>query len=164
MLLVKDAADKRGLVASYAWPNMDSPTLLTIPDILGDGTPELAAAGLNTSTNRYQLQIKDGNDRNNTLYNITWPNRYSDVSFHVFNDMDGDGLADVALQGLNTTSGNHELVIVNAINRNTLAIFYLGSNWDGTPTVYQIGDTDGDGAPNVVLFGVNVGQAEFTLH
>ncbi|WP_458731460.1 hypothetical protein, partial [Alteromonas alvinellae] len=78
----------------------DSPTLLTIPDISGDDTPELAAAGLNTNTNRYQLQIKDGSDRNNTLNNITWPNRWSNVSFHVFDDMDGDGLADVVLQGL----------------------------------------------------------------
>lgn len=164
MLLVKDAVDKRGLVASYAWPGMDSPTLLTIPDISGDGTPELAAAGLNTATNRYQLQIKDGSDRNNTLNNITWPNRYSDVSFHVFNDMDGDGLADVVLQGLNTSSGNHELVIVNTANRNTITTINLGSDWDSAPTVYQIGDTDGDGVPNVVVFGGNVGQAVFKLH
>ena len=164
MLLVKDAADKRGLVASYAWPNMDSPTLLTIPDISGDGTPELAAAGLNTATNRYQLQIKDGSDRNNTLNNITWPNRYSDVSFHVFNDMDDDGLADVVLQGLNTTSGNYELVIVNAVNRNTITTINLGSDWDSAPTVYQVGDTDGDGVPNVVVFGLINAQAVFKLH
>lgn len=164
MLLVKDAADKRGLVASYAWPSMDSPTLLTIPDISGDGTPELAAAGLNTATNRYQLQIKDGSDRNNTLNNITWPNRYSDVSFHVFNDMDGDGLVDVVLQGLNTTSGNYELVIVNAANRNTITTINLGGDWDSAPTVYQIGDTDGDGVPNLVVFGGNEGQAVFKLH
>ena len=163
MLLVKDAADKRGLVASYAWPNMDSPTLLTIPDISGDGTPELAAAGLNTATNRYQLQIKDGSDRNNTLNNITWPNRYSDVSFHVFNDMDDDGLADVVLQGLNTTSGNYELVIVNAVNRNTITTINLGSDWDSAPTVYQVGDTDGDGVPNVVVFGSNEGKTSFTF-
>ena len=164
MLLVKDAADKRGLVASYAWPGMDSPTLLTIPDISGDGTPELAAAGLNTATNRYQLQIKDGSDRNNTLNNITWPNRYSDVSFHVFNDMDDDGLADVVLQGLNTTSGNYELVIVNAVNRNTITTINLGSDWDSAPTVYQVGDTDGDGVPNVVVFGLINAQAVFKLH
>ena len=97
MLLVKDAADKRGLVASYAWPGMDSPTLLTIPDISSDDTPELAAAGLNTNTNRYQLQIKDGADRGNTLSNITWSNRLSNVSFHVFNDMDGDGVPNVVV-------------------------------------------------------------------
>tara|TARA_Y100000310_G_scaffold33909_1_gene32041 strand:+ start:8745 stop:12983 length:4239 start_codon:yes stop_codon:yes gene_type:complete len=163
MLLVKDAVDKRGLVASYAWPGMDSPTLLTIPDISGDGTPELAAAGLNTATNRYQLQIKDGSDRNNTLNNITWPNRYSDVSFHVFNDMDDDGLADVVLQGLNTTSGNYELVIVNAVNRNTITTINLGSDWDSAPTVYQVGDTDGDGVPNVVVFGTKSEQAMFEL-
>jgi hypothetical protein len=164
MLLVKDAADKRGLVASYAWPGMDSPTLLTIPDISGDDTPELAAAGLNTNTNRYQLQIKDGSDRNNTLNNITWPNRWSNVSFHVFDDMDGDGAADVALQGKNTSSGNHELIIVNALNRVTVATMNLGSDWDSAPTVYQIGDTDGDGVPNVVVFGINENKAMFTLH
>jgi hypothetical protein len=164
MLLAKDAVDKRGLVASYAWPGMDSPTLLIIPDISSDGTPELAAAGLNTNTNRYQLQIKDGSDRNNTLNNITWPNRYSDVSFHVLNDMDGDDLPDVALQGLNTASGNYELVIVNAVNRNTIATMDLGSDWDSAPTVYQVGDTDGDGMPNVVVFGASNAEAAFKLH
>lgn len=87
-------------------------------------------------------------DRNNTLSNITRPNRYSDVSFHVFNDIDGDGLADVVLKGLNTTSGNYELVIVNAANRNTITTINLGIDWDSA----HIGDTDGDGVPNVVVF------------
>lgn len=164
MLLIKDATDKRGLVASYAWPSMNSPSLLTIPDISGDDALELAAAGLNTATNRYQLQIKDGSDRNNTLSNITWPNRWSEVSFHVLDDMDSDGLADVALQGLNSTSGSYELVIVNAANRNNISTINLGSDWDNTPTVYQIGDTDSDGVPNIVVFGTKSEQAMFELH
>jgi len=78
--------------------------------------------------------------------------------------MDGDGLADVVLQGLNTSSGNHELVIVSTANRNTITTINLGSDWDSAPTVYQIGDTDGDGVPNVVVFGGNEGQAVFKLH
>lgn len=143
---------------------MDSPTLLTIPDLSGDGTSELAAAGLNTTTNRYQLQIKDGADRNNALNNITWPNRWSDISFHVFEDMDGDGTAEVALQGENTSSGHHELIIVNALNRDTVATINLGRNWDSTPTVYQLGDTDGDGVPNILAFGSKEGQAAFTIY
>ncbi|CAA0305929.1 conserved hypothetical protein [Alteromonas alvinellae] len=86
------------------------------------------------------------------------------MSFHVFDDMDGDGAADVALQGLNNSSGNHELVIVNAVNRNTIITINLGSDWDRAPTVYQIGDTDGDGVPNVVVLGVQSGQAEFATY
>ena len=164
MLIIKDAVDKRGIVASYAWPGMDSPTLLTIPDISGDGTPELAAAGLNNATNRYQLQIKDGADRSNTLSNITWSNRWSNVSFHVFDDMDGDGLADVALQGLNTTSGRYELVVVNAATRDTITTINLGSDWDSAPTVYQVGDTDGDGVPNVVVFGGKAEHFSFIIY
>ena len=163
MFMIKDATEIRGLVATYAWPNMNNPTLLTIPDISSDGTPELAAAGLNTETNRYQLQIKDGSNRNITLSNITWPNRWDDVSFHVFDDMDGDGLADVALQGVNRTSGNHQLAIVNAKNGESITIMNLGSDWDSAPTVYQIGDTDGDGVPNVVVFGGGKDDAYF-LH
>ena len=72
--------------------------------------------------------------------------------------MNGDGLADVVLQGLNTTSGNYELVIVNAVNRNTITTINLGSDWDSAPTIYQIGDTDGDGVPNVVAFGGSMEQ------
>ncbi len=164
MLIIKDAVDKRGIVASYAWPSMESPTLLTIPDISGDGTHELAAAGLNTDTNRYQLQIKDGADRSNTLSNITWPNRWSDVSFHVFEDMDGDGLPDVALQGINRTSGNHQLAIVNAKSGESISIMNLGSDWDSAPTIYQIGDTDEDGVPNVVVFGVKAEHSSFIIY
>ena len=164
MFMIKDATEIRGLVATYAWPNMDNPTLLTIPDISSDGTPELAAAGLNTETNRYQLQIKDGSNRNITLSNITWPNRWDDVSFHVLDDMNGDGLADVALQGVNRTSGNHQLAIVNAKNGETITIMNLGSDWDTPPTVYQIGDTDGDGLPNVVVFRGGEGRTEFALY
>ena len=164
MLIIKDAVDKRGIVASYAWPGMDSPTLLTIPDISGDGTPELAAAGLNNATNRYQLQIKDGADRSNTLSNITWSNRWSNVSFHVFDDMDGDGLAEVALQGLNTTSGRYELVVVNATTRETITTINLGSDWDSAPIVYQVGDTDGDDVPNVVVFGGKAEHFSFIIY
>jgi phage-related protein len=164
MLIIKDAVDKRGIVASYAWPGMDSPTLLTIPDISGDSTPELAAAGLNNATNRYQLQIKDGADRSNTLSNITWSNRWSNVSFHVFDDMDGDGLADVALQGLNTTSGRYELVVVNAATRETITTINLGSDWDSAPIVYQVGDTDGDGAPNVLVFWGKAEHFSFIIY
>jgi len=78
--------------------------------------------------------------------------------------MDGDGAAEVALKGENTTSGNHELIIVNTINRDTLATINLGSNWDSTTAVYQLGDTDGDGVPNVLVFGSKKGKTAFTIY
>jgi hypothetical protein len=76
--------------------------------------------------------------------------------------MDGADLPDVPIQGLNTTSGKNELVIVSAANCKTIATMNLVSDWDSPPTVYQIGDTDGDGMPNLVVFGGKKEQ-EFKL-
>ncbi|MBR9785125.1 MAG: hypothetical protein GYB34_12305 [Gammaproteobacteria bacterium] len=132
-LIVKDGLSPRGVLSIYAWPDLINTVFGRINDITEDGLDEFALGGFSVSRNRWLLQIKDGQDRSTLLHNVSWANKWSDASLHILNDIDGDGIKDVALLGVRS---NYELAY--KLSRDGYAnevIVDLGSEWVSKPYV-----------------------------
>lgn len=152
-LIVKDGTDPTGALRLHAWPaQILSAKFFAIPDINGDGVDEVAAAGLRTN-GRHQFQIQDGVDRNSVLVNYNLNLNLQNISYHVLPDMTNDGLAEIGFMGVNNV-GDYELNIRDGnIANGQLKVDNLGSDWLQAPSITSLGDTDGDGVPNLLISG-----------
>lgn len=154
-LIVKDGTDPRGALRLHAWPSaIISAELFVIPDMNGDGVDEVAAAGMRKN-GRHQFQIQDATDRNNVLVNYNLNLKLEGVSYHVLPDLTGDGIAEIGFMGINNTS-EYELVICDGnYSQIALSVENLGTGWSEEPTITNLGDTDNDGLPNLLVHGKN---------
>lgn len=153
-LIVKDGTEPRGALAIYAWPDMSNTTLVRVADSNGDGVPEIALGGLNTK-GRWQLQIKDGQDRNNTIKNITWPANGLTGSLHVMGDLDGDGKDELALLEKEENDVFNLNIKLSKEDYATEATFELSNDWEIEPTISGI-DVNGDGVIERLAWGRDI--------
>lgn len=155
-LTVKDGTDPKGAEAIYGWPELRNITLLRLADLTGDNIAEIGLGGKNTN-GRWQLLIKDGQDRNSAISNVTWPgNNVSDGIYNI-GDIDGDAKDDVALLEivLKDEVGHVQFVIkFSKSDYTTEATLDMGSDWQTFPTISQF-DIDGDGMPEWVAWGLD---------
>lgn len=141
-LITKSGASKKGSLGIYAWSsNMVGASFMSVEDISGDGAPDFAAAGFRTDSNRYQMLIKDGQDRNSTVAIIGWPGNWDNTSFHEVGDQNEDGITDYALFGRNISSNDWELVFKGADGKPSGSI-NLGDNWEGKPELNVLSGDD----------------------
>lgn len=139
-LIVKDGLSPRGALSIYAWPDLTDIVFGQVADYTNDDIGEFALGGFNESKNRWQLQVKDGQNRNATLNNVSWANRWSDASLHILDDIDGDGQSDFALLGKRT---NYELALKASRDGYTSeTIIDLGSTWQIKPNIGFISSTN----------------------
>ena len=132
-LIIKSGLSPRGALSIYAWPDLTDIIFGQFDDYTNDGIAEFALGGFSADKNRWQLQIKDGQDRNSTLNNVSWANKWSDVSLHILQDVDGDGLNDLALLGKRT---NYEIALKSSRDGfSSETILDLGSTWQVKPNI-----------------------------
>jgi hypothetical protein len=154
-LINKEGADPKGALRIFGWSDdMQDAKFFRIPDMNNDGVDEVAAAG-RRSNGRYQFMIKDGADRNSVLANHNLNLPLENLSFHVLPDLSGDEKAEIGFLGINSV-GEFELVIREGEVANGEWLTHdLGSDWSVGISIESLGDTDGDGAPNLVIYGQN---------
>lgn len=154
-LINKDGADPKGALRIYGWSDdLQNAQFFRIPDMNNDGIDEVAAAG-RRSNGRYQFMIKDGADRNSVLANHNLNLPLESLSFHVLPDLNGDEKAEIGFLGINAL-GQYELVIREGDVANGEWLTHnLGSDWSEGLSIESLGDTDGDGAANLVIYGQN---------
>ncbi|AFV87037.1 hypothetical protein [Alteromonas mediterranea] len=151
-LFTKSGATRVGGLGIYAWPNdLVDVQLISIPDMNFDGVPELGVFGLRTSSDRYQLIVKDGTDRASTLVNMGWPNNATFVSVHVMHDIDLDGLPEVGL--LAQRANGSYFISVRDGNGGNSGNFELGDDWNSAPIILTIPGDNNSLAPTSAAFG-----------
>ena len=124
-----------------------------MPDLNFDGVDEFAVAGLRAGSDRYQVIVKNGVNRNDSMYSLGWANTLTDVSFIAIDDFDGDEVADVGLIG-RKINGALVLSIKSVLNSN-VALVQVGSDWIERPSFVVVSDVTNDGLNDVVVFGVD---------
>lgn len=153
-LFTKSGVSTSGSLGIYTWPeDLESTSFHIIPDFTGDNVDELAVGGFRTSAGRYQLTVRDGVSRSNTLVNYGWPSNWTEVTFEVVGDLTNDSISEVLLFGLKS-NGNYELNIKDGNASNGIySSVNLGSDWSAKPSIELIGDIDFDGTPTIVVYG-----------
>jgi cytochrome c5 len=152
-LINKDGTDPTGALRIYAWiADMSNAQFYRIPDMNNDSVDEVAAAG-RRSNGRYQFQVQDGVDRNSVLANHNLNLKLENLSFHVLPDLSGDEKAEIGFLGINA-QGEYELVIRHGnAGDGEYASYNLGSDWQNTPSITSLGDTNEDDLPNLLIYG-----------
>ena len=155
-LFTKSGDEVRGSLGIFAWPEgMQNVSLNTVSDINYDGVQDIAVSGFRADVQRHQIAIKSGINRNNQLVRLTWGDNYSDVSYHVFNDIDGNGIAEFALLGSDTRANQYILSIAYVdvdLSQETKQI-YLGSDWREAPSMILLEDENNDGINELLFYG-----------
>lgn len=153
-LFTKSGKSRTGTLGIFNWPS-DFVThfILSVPDTNFDNIDEVAVAGLRSGSDRYQVIVKNGVNRNDTMYSIGWPHSLSDARFMAMSDFDGDGVSDIALVGVKD-NGALIVNIKNLLNKSVTS-FSTGNDWVERPVVKVIPDVSGDGLDDIVVYGAN---------
>lgn len=159
-VIIKNGISRKGSLAIYSWPNLDDISFYPqFPDLNGDGVPELAVGGYRTAADRYQLIIKDGADRSNTLFNLGWSSRWTSLGIFILPETGADGIPEVALLG--EQDGEYALFVKYSEDgyRATTEI-PLGYDWLGAPYISSV--QTGEGLQTVVFGNASDGSIRET--
>jgi hypothetical protein len=133
-LFTKSGVSPAGTLGIFSWPSMTDFELFRVKDLNGDNQREFALVGFREETGRYQMIVKDGRDRNNTLSNSGWPDNWDNVSFEYMIDIDRDEArsTEIALLGRRKTNGAWQMAIRSTTGAD-LGQIELGNEWDSKP-------------------------------
>lgn len=107
---VKDVVSKAlvrhiGYDSKYA-----SEELLVVPDVNGNGVPEVAVFGKNPINQSQKAQIKDANTKK-IVRNVFFNKTFDPVDLVVMPDINGNGTSEIALLGIRPDNGLIRLII-----------------------------------------------------
>jgi hypothetical protein len=71
-------------------------SMITMPDINSNGSDEIVAMGVDPATQNIRVQVRDS-DTTDTLFNIWLGNVNEAVDIKLINDINSDGIADLAV-------------------------------------------------------------------
>ena len=148
----KSGVSRIGTLGIFGWPDsFETFQLMIMPDINFDSVMEIGAAGYREDVDRYQAIVKNGVDRNDTMFTVGWPNTVSEAEFVALNDFDGDQVVDIALFG-QKSNGAFE-VNIKSVHNVKVGSFNLGPNWSEKPKLAIVPDLNGDGLNDIVAYG-----------
>ncbi len=129
-LLVYNGAS-RSLIKTYSpgSARWDVQSVHIIDDMTGDGIAEVGFYSLDsTNGNLASLVVLDG-ESNNMIRTISAHPEQSDIiSFHIINDMSGDGIPDIGYYGFDMDSNLPSLMVQNGVTTAVLNVFSVDSN------------------------------------
>lgn len=156
-LFTKRGNSQQGTLGIFAWPGdfLES-KLLVVPDMNFDGVADVAVAAYKAGDSKHQMIIKSGVDRNSTVFKYSWPDRYTDLTYMVLADLTDDGLAELALLGVDDGDNEYTLFVKHGDSSlGNYSQIKVGSDWMARPQVIVLPDQDGDGVADLLFYGNN---------
>ncbi|NHN37147.1 hypothetical protein G8764_07570 [Pseudomaricurvus alcaniphilus] len=152
-LAVKDGSSAVNL-ATWNWPaNWNRVRFLELDDLNNDGFREFAIAGFQKSTGRPSVVVREGIDPSLPVTVINWPLVWNNIEFVEVPDINGDGIAEVAVFGQPRGDGRYRLVIKNVKDPSASPTVYdWGDAWSSLE-LRVIKDLDGDGIDDIAVVG-----------
>jgi YVTN family beta-propeller protein len=117
-------ADTAAFQTNIWFGNVYQPqSMITMPDINTNGSDEIVAMGVDPATQNIRIQVRDS-DTTATLYNI-WLGAVNEaVDIAVINDINSDGVSDLAIL-LKTPGGTGRVRVQSGLNGNFIRnLFY----------------------------------------
>jgi hypothetical protein len=136
----------------YNWnKNWTNIQLFEMDDIDGEGTRDWGQFGQRKDDGRYQWIVKKGHNKKGVIRTFSWPADLTNVQPILAPDINGDGVREVAIAGLN--SKKQLLLRINDGRANNKRLKNLSWPPLSNPTLTQLGDLDGDGVNDFGLYG-----------
>jgi hypothetical protein len=132
-----------------------SMSLHLIPDMNDNGFDEVGLFGIQDIQNnegKPQVFVRDLKTGNKVGDVYNWVANWTEVSALILDDMTGDGISEIAIQG-RFFDGNRPQLIVKIGNTNTILDTYSYPDLFVTPQYYQHSDINGDGFKEIATFG-----------
>jgi hypothetical protein len=130
-------------------------SLHLIPDMNDNGFDEVGLFGIQDRENnegKPQVFVRDLQTGNKVGDVYNWVANWKEVSALVLDDISGDGLAEIAIQGRFEDAKRPQLV-VKVGNTNRILSTYSYPDLFVSPQYYQHSDINGDGFAEIVTFG-----------
>ena len=131
-------------------------SLHVIPDMNDNGVDDIALFGIqDTEGNEGKAQafVRDLMTGNKVGATVNWVANWTDITPIIIDDMNGDSLSEIAIQG-RFKDGNRPQLVVKAGGTNTIIDTYSYPDLFVSPQYSQHSDINGDGFPEISTFGV----------
>jgi len=131
-------------------------SLHVMPDMNDNGVDDIALFGIqDTEGNegRAQAFVRDLMTGNKVGATVNWVANWTDITPIIIDDMNGDSLSEIAIQG-RFKDGNRPQLVVKAGGTNTIIDTYSYPDLFVSPQYNQHSDINGDGFPEISTFGV----------
>tara|TARA_R110002153_G_scaffold274142_1_gene447308 strand:+ start:4119 stop:7025 length:2907 start_codon:yes stop_codon:yes gene_type:complete len=131
--------------------------IVQLDDMNGDGVAELGLFGFvdfvgeNENLKKPQLYVLDPVSGERVVVH-NWPGNWSDISFILLPDANGDGILDVAIQGKFKDGGRPQLYVKDAITGDKLALHAYPAIYSNTNFGWH-SDFNGDGVRDISMIG-----------
>jgi len=124
-----------------------------VGDRNGDGVGDLALFGFNESDNKPRLFIRDGLNAGIAISNYTWPANWKDVELLQLDDLNNDGVGELAIMGFHVDHGRPNIIVKDgATPTNNLPNVSWPNIWDNV-SIHRVSDATNDGVDDVAIFG-----------
>ncbi|MFT4939230.1 MAG: hypothetical protein ACI88A_002266 [Paraglaciecola sp.] len=138
-----------------SWPDTyESTRAHVFPDMNNNGIADFGIFGIRTdgdNAGKPRMVVKDLLTGENTKV-YDWPANWTDVKALVLEDINGDNVVDVAIQGIFKEGARPQLVIRDGQSTGTLTT-YSYPDLLSAPEYFQHSDSNGDGVREIALFG-----------
>ena len=145
----RDALSGSITSTTYFGTNMDPINVLVIPDISGNGMPEVVVNGRVIATGLGRAQLRDASTRI-VIRNISFGSEYVPVELAVISDLSGDGAPDLAQLGRIEATGAVRVQIRATSDGAVISNAFLGTA-DLPVQVLGIGDANGDASADIAI-------------
>jgi internalin A len=152
-LVVRNGATN-AIVSTYSYPDLlNSPEFFQHSDVDGDGVPEISTFGRIKRNDKIQVKIASGVDPKDRFKAYNFPDKWSDISWHRLDDMDGDGEDEWGLFGRNKEDGRPQLIVKRGTDpKGALAIYAWSADLQDAK-FFLIPDMNNDGIDEVAVGG-----------
>lgn len=142
-------------IRTITWADIyDNPTVHVFPDMNSNDIADIGVFGVRKDENnvgKAQMFVKDlGSGARSVVYN--WPANWTEVSPLILDDINGDDVVDVAIQGRFKDGNRPQLSVRDGATGGSLRTFSY-PNLFTDPLFFQHSDYNQDGVPDIATFG-----------